>query len=453
MDPLSACDGLGWTLGMNGALRVVERASQDARAPEDSPSFDGGEIMMAISKRFVLLPTTVLACIPIADCISTTSGISEATQGCPEIDAGADAAASAVTVDTKVRAFMEASIDLRAVAAVVKPAVKAACVGIAKDLGAHDTWTALGDVDDAMSNAKGTGACDTARRSIVAILTAHSNTAFALVVSRGACVPDFRAEAACEAGCAGSAKCDPGTVETRCDPAQLSVVCNGACGVQGLCEGRADAETNCEGQCEAECSGSCSGTCIDERGTRTDNDSNCHGKCTSHCSGKCNGRCRVDSAAGVECGANVFCKAGCTSTFTSPRCETEFTPPKCSIDESCFESCRAKTVANAVCDPPTVKLLADSSAGADVAALVTTINKNLPPLIEVGESQGRMAVDILQDVSSSGEAVLNSSGNLDGRSVACATAAASSFTKAAGTLNVATQAGTQVAQDCSSHSQ
>jgi hypothetical protein len=161
----------------------------------------------------------------------------------------------------------------------------------------------------------------------------------------------------------------------------------------------------------------------------------------------------VDSSDGVQCGTDVFCKAGCTSSFTSPRCESEFTPPHCTIDEVCFENCRANAVAHALCSPPTVKLLADATVSADVAALVATIDKNLPPLIQVAEAQGRIAVDIVSNVTASGEAVLKESAKLDGKSIACATAAISGLSRSAATLNVSTQAGSNVVQDCSSHAQ
>jgi len=149
----------------------------------------------------------------------------------------------------------------------------------------------------------------------------------------------------------------------------------------------------------------------------------------------------------------VSCKGGCTGTFTSPKCETEFTPPKCTLDESCFESCRANVVAKTVCDPPSAKLLADVSVSGDVAKLVATVDKNLPPLVETAEAQAHIAANIVQSVSASGQAVLSASGNLDGKSIACATAAGQSLAQSGASLTVATQAGGQVAHDCGSHAQ
>lgn len=359
-----------------------------------------------------------------------------------------------VKVDLRVRGFVQSSADLAGVAVALKTAVKEACVGIDNDLGVTDTWSALGDAgdsDDAISNPNGTGACDAARARIVAIMNGHSNANFALVISRGACSTDFVQEAQCESGCNAQQKCDPGTVETRCDPAQLSVICDGNCSAQASCEGRVNAEANCEGRCEAECTGHCAGTCTDENGRMTDNDDNCHGKCKDHCSGKCNGRCQVEAANGIACGASVACKGGCSSTFSQPKCETECTPPKCMIDQTCFENCRATAAAKLVCDPPTVKLLADVTAGDDVVKLVATINKNLPPLVHSAEAEGRILVSEVQNLTVSGKAVLNASGDLDFKSVACATAAAESLSKAAGTLDVSTQAAAGVTSDCSSH--
>jgi hypothetical protein len=398
------------------------------------------------TRRLLLLPSLLLVGIPVASCIATpeTTAKGSSAQGCPEFHAGEVLDAN-VKVDARVRTFVQASADLGGAATALKSAVKTACGDIASDLGVADTWTAKGDTDDAIKSA-----CDAARGGIVAIMDAHRDANFALVVSRGECHTDFAAEAQCESGCSAQQKCDPGTVETRCDPAELSVVCSGNCSAQAFCEGHVDAEANCEGSCEAECTGHCSGSCTDESGHKTDNDANCHGKCKDHCSGTCNGRCKVDVAAGVQCGSNVSCKGGCMSQFTEPKCETECTPPKCMIDESCFESCRASAAAKPVCAPPTVKLLADASVSADVAKLVATINKNLPPLIHSAEAQGRIVADEVQNLGASGKLVLQASGNLDLKSVACATAAAESLAQTTATVQVSTQAGAAVTSDCSS---
>jgi len=147
----------------------------------------------------------------------------------------------------------------------------------------------------------------------------------------------------------------------------------------------------------------------------------------------------------------VTCTGGCTGSYTNPRCETEFNPPQCTIDETCFEHCRSSVVAQVKCDPTTVKLLADVTASGDIAKLVDTVNRNLPPLLQAAESQGRIAEDIVQDVLNSGNVVLNAAGSLDVHSAACATAAASSLTTSASSLSISVQGSTSVGQACASN--
>jgi hypothetical protein len=52
----------------------------------------------------------------------------------------------------------------------MKGDVKTACAHIASDLGASDSWSALGDGDEAISNANGTGACDVANTASAHVL-------------------------------------------------------------------------------------------------------------------------------------------------------------------------------------------------------------------------------------------------------------------------------------------
>jgi hypothetical protein len=180
---------------------------------------------------------------------------------------------------------------------------------------------------------------------------------------------------------------------------------------------------------------------------------NCHGKCKGHCSGQCDGRCQIDVQGGISCGSNVTCTGTCSGSYTSPRCESEFTPPSCTIDAACFEHCRTSTVANAQCDPTTVKVLANVSASGDVAKLVDSLNRNLPPLIDAAEHQGHIAVDIVADVVSSGQDVVNNAGSLDVHSAACAAAAAKSLAGTATDLNVSVQASVSARDSCVSNAQ
>jgi len=387
-------------------------------------------------------------------CISTTSPIAEGSvQGCPELDTTGTIDAN-VQIDVHVKALMQASVDLKKIRDDMKGTVHDACVHIATDLGAQDTWSALGDSDDAIGNANGTGACDQARAKIVAIMEsdAGKRANFSLILSEGTCHTDFQSEADCEAGCNAQTKCDPGTVEERCEPGELSVKCDDKCTASSYCEGHADVQANCSGTCDAECSGKCAGTCVTDDGKRTDNDDNCHGKCEGSCTGTCTGQCKVEASAGISCGANVSCRGSCTTTHKDPVCETIVTPPKCTIDQSCFASCRANACSKLVCDPPTVKLIADVSVGGDIQKLVATINANLPAVVAKAQAEGKIIVKVAGDIETSGTAVLNASGDLDGKSLGCATAAAKSLSASVSTLKVVADSGTQVSGACSSHS-
>jgi hypothetical protein len=391
----------------------------------------------------------LLAPPTMGGCISTNSDLSEAGKGCPELSEGAQSA----DVDASVRLFMQAAADFRVVSADLKAAVKTACANIAIDLGAEDTWSDLGDDDDAIANGSGTGACDAANARIVAIMELQANANFALAITRGACHCDFQAQAACDAQCKAEATCDSGSVETRCEPAALSVLCEGSCEANAFCEGTMDVAANCMGQCESTCQGECKGTCIAPDGTKTDGDPNCHGKCSSSCNGTCRGLCKVEAESGVNCGANVSCRGGCSGTFTEPQCTTTFLPPVCTVDQACLDSCSAQVAKNAVCDPPHVELMADVTVSADVQLLVDTINANLPALIALADAQGEIILKAAETLSATGKGVLDASGDLDGKSIACATAAAKASFEAAATLEVSVGASTRVTEGCSSHSE
>jgi hypothetical protein len=386
----------------------------------------------------------------MVSCISTSSGIAESGEGCPEFTSGATFDDN-TKVDVRVRGLMQASADLEAVTATVKAAVKTACVNIAHDLGAQDSWSSLGDVDDAIHNQNGTGACDAANARITAIMQSNAGKAanFALVISRGACHVDFNEQVSCEAGCETQQKCDPGTVETRCQPGQVSVSCQDVCSANSYCEGSASAEANCQGSCEAECHGTCTGVCVDSTGSAVPvGTGTCHGKCIGSCDGTCTGMCQIQASAGIQCRANVRCKGTCAGKYTDPVCETEFTPPSCTVDQSCFDECQTSVASKTQCDPPTVELIADQNAGGDVAKLVATVDANLAQLVSVAETQGPLVVKAGQELVATGEVVLSVTGDLDGHSLACATTAAQAASASASTLQVSAQGGTNVSGTC-----
>src|SRR5712671_1199391 len=140
----------------------------------------------------------VLIAVPLLSSCAIKNDIQAAASGCDEFQAGGQAVAG-LGIDAKVKAFAQASAELRDLGNGIKADVKVACVNIAKDLGATDSWSD-DDSDNAMSNSGKTGACDVAAARIDAIMTAgiQAGASFALEVSGGQCVVDAEAQAACE---------------------------------------------------------------------------------------------------------------------------------------------------------------------------------------------------------------------------------------------------------------
>lgn len=397
-----------------------------------------------------LCTCTFLVALGFGGCISSDSGLGGAAKDCPEFKAGVTFDQS-LPVDATVRIFMQASADLLAIGDKMKPAVKQACAKIALDLGATDTWSALGDGDASIANDNHTGACDVASAKIGPIMQQAANANFALIWTHGVCRPDFEQQKTCDDICKTQNVCDSGSIETRCDPGSLSVQCSGSCNASAFCEGRPERPANCMGQCEATCTGACKGTCTSADGKRTDNDPNCHGKCSSSCNGTCEGLCKIEPPQGLNCGVEVSCRGGCTGSFTAPSCETEFNPPQCTENTTCWQSCSTSTTVNTVCDPPRIQLFADPTASPDVQKLVASLNANLPPIVAIADAEGGMAAKAGANLVESGNQVLDKSGDLSGKSLACAKVAAQATVGAAATITAVIRGGAEVTDTTKSH--
>lgn len=397
--------------------------------------------------RRIVFVGPILA-IAAAGCISPDSPlVEESSEGCNEFQAGKDVPAN-LNVDPTVRVFMQAASDFAKVADNVESSVLTACANIAKDLGGTDSWSQLGEIKAKISNSQGTGACDVAGQKIEDILVnvGTVDTHIALTVSRGECHVDFDEQARCDADCSVNAACDPGTVETRCEPGSLSVVCDASCAAGAFCMGKPDKPANCMGVCESTCTGECKGLCIHPDGRAVENEPNCMGKCASSCNGTCQGRCKIDQP--VSCGASVHCSGGCTSTFTDPVCTSEFKPPNCELNAECHAACSAKVAANAKCDPPTVDVFVDVESKPELKPLVATLKTNLPPLIDAAETQGKLALDAAHRLGDSGQAISTKIENLNGKSLACLGESSTAVGEAVGRFDITVQASVRVTTAC-----
>jgi len=407
-----------------------------------------------------------------------------AASGCDEFSAGGDAVAN-LDLDVNVKAFAQASSELKVVTDGIRMDVKQACVNIAKDLGETDRWSDKDD-DASISNSQKTGACDVVAGRIDAIMTAGAAAGanFALAISGGECSVDVGVQANCEADCKTDVKCTEATIETRCAPAELTGQCDVECKGEATCQGQVNALANCMGKCESECQGeckgelrgtveggcagscegkcdgvatpkggitTCTGTC-EGKCTMPSPGAKCRGKCASSCNGTCKGECKLEASARVQCGAGVDCKGGCTAAYAAPKCETELTPPVCMGDTSCQTSCSAQASANARCTEPSVTLICNIDATGDIAKLKATLEANLPKILLAAKTKGQLAMRALQKVSATGQVVVQSASSLGGKAIACAGTAASASAKAAASVNVSVNASASVSGSASAHS-
>lgn len=386
-------------------------------------------------------------------CIDPASPlIKQSAQGCDEFTVGEQVDPN-LKVHPKVRAFMQAASDFGSDANEIKQAVMTACVKIATDLGADDTWSAIKDADKAITNDQRTGACDAAGANIEQIMidAGKVNAHVAVAVSKGECHLDFEEQKQCDAQCALHESCDPGTVETRCEPGAISVQCSGSCNAGATCVGSEQLAANCMGKCESECEGDCHGTCIAEDGSMTTDNPHAKGKCESTCNGTCRGMCKIEASSGISCGANVRCTGGCTGTASEPVCTTTFKPPTCNIDEDCHAACSAKVAEDAMCDPPTVHIFANVDATPRVKALVDTLDANLPDLFSSANVKGKLLLNAAGRLGDSGNSLDGRIEDLDGKSLACLGKASTAVGETIGSVNVAVNASVDVTVKTTEH--
>jgi hypothetical protein len=209
----------------------------------------------------------------------------------------------------------------------------------------------------------------------------------------------------------------------------------------GKCDGvktPAGGMANCEGKCEGRC-------------TRPRATARCQGKCTASCHGKCKGQCKLEKEAAMNCGANVRCKGGCTTTYTEPVCETELTPPVCTGNTECQTSCSARASAAAECSPPSVTLVTDVDVSEDVAKLKATLEAHLPNILLAARAKGQLALRAIESVADAGESVVKASAKLGVKDVACAGTAATASARAAVSMGISVNASVKVTSSCTAH--
>ena len=197
-------------------------------------------------KTLVAWPTLILGLsLPVlVDC--SAKDAADLASGCDELNQGSAAVAS-LSIDAKLKAFVQATADLKTVAGEIKADVKAACVDMATRLGASDTWSSLGDSDDAL-----TAACNAASAKVSGILQANANANATVTISGGECTVNADVQAQCEATCQADVSCTEPDITVRCTPGELTGQCSGTCNAMAVCEGSVDVQADCSGTCAAQ---------------------------------------------------------------------------------------------------------------------------------------------------------------------------------------------------------
>jgi hypothetical protein len=373
-------------------------------------------------------------CSAASEANAALSNVEQATSGCEEFDQGESAVAS-LSIDGDTKAFVTASVNLATVATQAETAVLAACKAIDSDLGVTDTWSAMKG-DGGSSDAETAEACKQAANKIKSVLEGDASAGCALVVSRGYCFVDEQAQVSCESSCTGMTTCMAGDITTLCSPAELTGECDGSCKANAACEGSTETVAQCQGACEADCTGMCDGSA-------------CHGThCGGTCEGTCDGQCTLAANAQINCGAKVNCRGGCTVAYKAPECETTVTPPSCKVSQTCEASCTSNVEAKATCTPPGASLECTGTVSADLQAVVDTVKKNMPAIILLVQTQGKLVLDAANQVVTTGKVVADQVTSLGGKAIACAGKAVQADADASASLNVSVQASASVSGSC-----
>jgi hypothetical protein len=113
-----------------------------------------------------------------------------------------------------------------------------------------------------------------------------------------------------------------------------------------------------------------------------------------------------------------------------------------------MSSCKSKVEVLSTCKPPGASLECTGTVSADVMIVAATVRKNLPPIVLLVKSQGRLFVDAANEVVANGKIVAQNVTRLGGKGLACATTAASADAASATSMNASVNASTSVSSAC-----
>lgn len=324
------------------------------------------------------------------------SAATKAIAGCPDLSSvqaiaqvdwaaefGLDAA-----MGGQLKAGLQAALELDAFAGKLDGELKAACGGLATDLGATGEF------------ADGPAACKAAigaMGDIKAKLGASAKLAVAIEPPR--CSASLDAMANCVAEC--DASVEPGSVKVECEPGKLAGTCDAECSGTCSMEAGAKCEGTCEGSCDASfsgsCGGECNGKCDGKKVKGAACAGTCEGSCTAQASGSCGGSCEGSCEMKAAAKCEGTCTGSCSVEMKAPRCEGKVEPPKASAE--CNAQCETKVSADLQCTPAKVVVRIDGAADAAVAAKYkAALETHLPAVIKIAVGMKDQALSVAGNV-------------------------------------------------------
>jgi hypothetical protein len=374
----------------------------------------------------------------------------EAAKGCDEFASGNISAMSFkgdAKADGQVKAFLQAAYDINKLTVELEADLIKSCAQLASDLGVKES-----DLKAEVGGGKGAEkVCGTAANAVQAAFKANADAKLNVEFDQAKCYADVDGFAKCLDQCGSPV--DPGKLEASCSGGEISGKCDAQC--KGKCT--VDAGAKCTGTCKASCTGKCEGGFKGACGGKCDGkcdgknatgeckgtcegkcDAKAEGTCTGACDGSCSGTCELKAAA--DCSGS--CSGGCSAEVKEPKCSGEFKPP--SVDVRCQETCTNRAAASAKCDPPNVRIVAAGKANTDVNKLISALNKSLPTIIRLQQGNGAKLKVGAEAVVRGADGLIQASGDLGGKAIACIKAGVETTTRATSSINLNVKASVSV---------
>jgi hypothetical protein len=377
--------------------------------------------------------------------------LADAAKGCDEMQGGdftkleikGDAA-----VQAKIKGFLNATYGLNKAAVEVRAELISACTDLGKALGAADA-DLKGEDDDKTAEK----ACNTAAAKIAEAFKAGASGQITVEVDPPKCYVPIEATSKCLEECGSpikggdfKASCKGGEIVGKCE-----AECKGACTVEagGECSGSCKAA--CQGKCEANfkgtCGGKCDGKCDGAAAKGAACAGTCEGKCDAQASGTCGGTCEGKCSGSCELKAkgtcSGTCQGGCSAQVKEPQCTGQFDPPE--IDPSCQLSCTAKTVAEAKCEVPNVRIVAKGKVvTGDVKKLATALQISIPRIIRVQLGTAKRLGTMSAAVVKAGADVQGVATAAGGKAAACIASGVKASVSASASIDVNIKASASV---------